>query len=94
MAKQSAEPSAHAPHRIRCFTRALKNARFLQQAAPATFAKSTRDHAFGTGLPAVVLQRLHLFTHESPEVQPHPELVEFLKKQTVPKPKRMERRQA
>ena len=42
--------------KYRCFTRAIKNARFLQQADPATFAKQKDTAGFGTGVPIEIFR--------------------------------------
>jgi hypothetical protein len=77
--------------RIRCFTRALKNARYLQQEDPATFAKDPNAEGFGTGVPMEVLNVLHRLRPDSPELQAHSEVAEFLRHHAVPGPERWQR---
>jgi hypothetical protein len=74
--------------RIRCFTRASKNARFLKHHEPETFDKDKDAEGFGTGVPLPILQRLHHLTADSPELRPHPAVAEFLKRRDMPKPGR------
>jgi hypothetical protein len=75
----------------RCFTRAIKNARFLKQNDPTTFAKDKDAQGFGTGVPIEILQVLHRLKPDSPELQNHPEVSEFLRKHAVPGPERWQR---
>ena len=84
------KPSNPAP-RFRCFTRAIKNARFLKQSEPATFAKDKDALGFGTGVPMEILQVLHSLKPDSPELKNHPQVSAFLKKQAVPGPRRWQR---
>lgn len=72
--------------KFRCFTRAIKNARFLKQHDPTTFAKDKNALGFGTGVPLEVLQVLHRLKPDSPELKNHGQVSEFLKKQAVPGP--------
>jgi len=72
----------------RCFTRAIKNAQFLKQNDPATFAKDKDALGFGTGVPMEILQVLHRLTPDSPELKNHPQVSAFLKKRAVPGPQR------
>jgi hypothetical protein len=87
----SDEHSFPPERRIRCFTRAVKNARYLQQHDPATFAKDKNAEGFGTGVPVNILNRLHHLQHDSPELQGHAAVAGFLKKHPVPKPRRWQR---
>jgi hypothetical protein len=75
--------------RIRCFTRAAKNARFLQQHEPETFAKDKDAEGFGTGIPLHILHRLHHLNPDSPELRSYPAVSEFLKRRAMPKPGRL-----
>jgi hypothetical protein len=70
---------------IRCFTRAVKNARYLQKLDPANFAKDHRGPGLGTGLPVEILQRLHLLAPDAPELARYPEVSDFLKRNPMPK---------
>jgi hypothetical protein len=70
---------------MRCFTRAVKNARYLQQHDPATFAKDHRGPGLGTGLPVEILHRLHLLSPDAPELGPYPAVSDFLKRHPMPK---------
>jgi hypothetical protein len=72
--------------RFRCFTRAIKNAEFLKQHDPATFAKDKKARGFGTGVPIEILQVLHRMRPDSAELKHHPDVSAFLRKQAVPKP--------
>jgi hypothetical protein len=72
--------------KFRCFTRAIKNARFLQQHDPANFAKDNKAQGFGTGVPAEVLQVLHRLTPDSPELKNHAAVADFLRKRPMPTP--------
>jgi hypothetical protein len=80
-----------AKRKIRCFTRALKNARFLQQQDSASFTKGADAGGFGTGVPMEILHVLHRLSPDSPELQSHGDLIEFLKKHKVPGPERWQR---
>jgi hypothetical protein len=87
----SAKHASPPERRIRCFTRAVKNARYLQAHDPATFAKDKDAEGFGTGVPVHILNRLHLLRPDSAELQGHDEVVRFLEKHAVPKPERWQR---
>jgi hypothetical protein len=80
----------HAPpspqRKIRCYTRAMKNARYLQQQDPAAFAQDKNAQGFGTGVPMEILQVLHRLNPDSPELKNHAHLSEFVKKHRVPGP--------
>jgi hypothetical protein len=76
---------AQAARQIRCFTRAVKNARYLQQHDPANFAKDHRGPGLGTGLPVEILNRLHLLAPDAPELAPYPAVSDFLKRHPMPK---------
>jgi hypothetical protein len=71
---------------IRCFTRALKNAHYLQKKAPHLFAKHPSTEGFGTGIRLDLLHRLHRLRHDSPELAAHPALAEFLRQNRPPLP--------
>ncbi len=74
------------PRRIRCYTRAVKNARFLKQQDPATFDRGKDADGFGTGVPVEILQHLHRLRDDSPELRAHPQVAEFLRRNNVPQP--------
>ena len=76
---------AQPPRAMRCFTRAVKNARYLQQHDPDTFAKDHRGLGLGTGLPVEILHRLHLLAPDAPELEPYPAVSDFLKRHPMPK---------
>jgi hypothetical protein len=76
---------AQPARQIRCFTRAVKNVRYLQQHDPANFAKGHRGPGLGTGLPVEILHRLHLLGPDAPELAPYPAVSEFLKRHPMPK---------
>ena len=84
MVRQPGSPT----RKLRCYTRAIKNARFLKQHDPATFAKDKNAVGFGTGVPVEILQVLHRLKPDSPELRGHTALSEFLKRQAVPGPER------
>lgn len=60
----------------RCFTRAMKNARFLQKVAPHIIQKDI--------LPTDLLSKLHTLDSRSEEVKSHPELTQFLDENRFP----------
>jgi hypothetical protein len=81
-----AQKPPHPARKIRCFTRAIKNASFLKQQDPSTFARDKKALGFGTGVPMEILQVLHRLKPDSPELKKHTQLSAFLKKHAVPKP--------
>ena len=76
------------PPRARGYTRALKNARFLQAMAPETFRADSGAGGFGTGLPLDVLRNLHRIASHSPLLNRHPHVVEILRAHRPPMPQR------
>jgi hypothetical protein len=76
---------------VRCFTRALKNARYLKQMDPETFVKDKNAEGFGTGVPIEILQHLHRLMPESAELKGHKEVSEFLKQHKVLGPEKWQR---
>jgi hypothetical protein len=87
----ASHPPSLPGRRVRCFTRAIKNARYLQQHDPATFDKDKNADGFGTGVPMEILHVLHRLRHDSPELQSHPSVSEFLRNRPVPGPERWQR---
>ena len=85
------KPSSPSDKRIRCYTRAVKNARYLQQQDPATFAKDKNAEGFGTGVPVEILNRLHHLHPDSPELKGQSHVAEFLRRHTIPKQERWQR---
>jgi hypothetical protein len=83
--KRHESHTAQSVRPMRCFTRAVKNARFLQEHDPATFAKDHRGPGLGTGLPVEILHRLHLLSPDAPELGPYPAVSDFLKRHPMPK---------
>jgi hypothetical protein len=73
---------------FRCYTRALKNARFLQQMAPQLFAKNPKAEGFGTGVPMEILRRLHRIRPDSPVLSRQKAVADFLRKNRLPVPAR------
>src|SRR5690348_3086005 len=71
---------------VRCLTRALKNARFLQETEPAAFAQDPNAEGFGTGIPMEILQTLHRLPPESPSLARHPQVAEFARRSRLPLP--------
>jgi hypothetical protein len=89
------ESMAHRPTRahprsqgIRGWTRALKNARFLQEHAPQRFAQEPTAEGFGTGIPSEILRQLHRLRPDSPLLRRHPAVAELLRTQRPPLPGR------
>jgi hypothetical protein len=82
MAQESPKPI----RKFRCYTRAIKNARFLKQHDPTTFARDKNAAGFGTGVPLDILQVLHRLKPDSPELKNHAQVSDFLKKHAVPGP--------
>ena len=76
---------------VRCYTRAAKNARYLQQTDPATFAKDKNAAGFRTGVPLEILQHLHRLGPDAPELASQPAVSEFLKTHKVPGPEKWQR---
>jgi hypothetical protein len=74
------------PRAARCFTRAIKNAQFVQAAAPHLFATDRYAEGFGTGIPMAILQGLHRITPDSPVLSRHPKIANFLKEHRLPIP--------
>jgi hypothetical protein len=72
----------------RSYTRALKNARFLQQLAPNLFDQDPMAGGFGTGVPLEILRNLHRIRHHSPLLRRHPAIVEFVRDNPLPTPGR------
>ena len=77
-----------ARHPARCFTRALKNARYLRMMAPDLFAKETSAQGFGSGIPIDLLKRLHRIPPDSLELKEHPAVAAFLARNRLPLPGR------
>ena len=71
---------------VRCFTRAFKNARYLQENAPELFAKDPSLEGFGTGIPLEILRVLHRIPADSPLLNRHKPLSDFLDKNRPPVP--------
>src|ERR1700724_237611 len=86
-AKSTAKPSPA----VRCFTRALKNARYLQQMAPQLFARDAHAEGFGTGVPIEILRGLHRTRHDSPVLSRHQAVADFLRQNQLPVPARTAR---
>ena len=57
---------------VRCYTRALKNARHLQKVAPDLFAKDPSMEGFGTGVPVEILRGLHRHEARFTDLEPAP----------------------
>jgi hypothetical protein len=71
---------------VRCYTRALKNARHLQEVAPEDFATDPAAEGFGTGVPVDLLRRLHRIESASPILRRHPSVAAALRKRRPPTP--------
>jgi hypothetical protein len=76
----ASEPAA------RCYTRALKNARFLRESAPEIFTKDPDAEGFGTGVPLEILRGLHRISPDSPVLNRHKAVTEVLRTQRPPVP--------
>jgi hypothetical protein len=76
---------------VRCFTRALKNASYLQTIAPDIFATDPSAEGFGTGVPIEILHNLHRLRPNSPILNRHKAVAEFLRKNKLPVPGRIAR---
>src|SRR5215831_16187944 len=86
----SPSDSVRAPA-VRCYTRALKNARHLQAAAPEIFAQDPNAEGFGTGVPVEILRGLHRLPHNSPVLNRHKAVAEVLRTSRPPVPGRVSR---
>jgi hypothetical protein len=73
---------------VRCYTRALKNARYLQAVAPEIFAQDPEAEGFGTGVPLEILMELHRIPHHSPVLSRHKALADVLRENRPPVPGR------
>ena len=73
-------------HELRCGTRALKNARYLQRHAPQTLPATEVEDGFGTGIPMHVLARLHRLPHDHPDLKEHEQVAAFLRTNRPPRP--------
>ncbi len=82
--QRSRTPSESQP--VRCHTRALKNARYLQKMAPDVFATDPNAEGFGTGVPVEVLRDLHRLSPDSPVLNRHKAVSEFVRKKKLPVP--------
>ena len=71
---------------VRCYTRALKNARFLREAAPEIFGRDPRAEGFGTGVPLEILRGLHRTSPDSPVLNRYKAVAEVLRTQKPPAP--------
>jgi hypothetical protein len=71
---------------VRCYTRALKNARFLRDAAPEIFAQNPSAEGFGTGVPLEILRGLHRMPHDSPVLNRHAAVAQVLRRTSPPIP--------
>jgi hypothetical protein len=74
------------PQPVRCLTRALKNARFLQETEPALFARDPTAEGFGTDIPLEVLQTLHRLPSDAPVLSRYPALADFTRRTRLPVP--------
>jgi hypothetical protein len=71
---------------VRCYTRALKNARFLREAEPEIFARDPGAEGFGTGVPIEILRGLHRISPDSPVLNRHKGVAEVLRTRRPPVP--------
>jgi hypothetical protein len=73
--------------RVRCGTRALKNAEYLRRHVPEARRKDD-DVGFGTGIPTEVLARIHRLPHDHPDLREHEHVATFLRSHRMPRPER------
>src|SRR5450755_1808232 len=73
---------------VRCYTRALKNARHLQTIAPEVFARDPNAEGFGTGVPLEILRVLHRVPPGSPVLNRHKHVAAVLRTNPPPVPTR------
>jgi hypothetical protein len=88
VARHAAPAAPSGQSRARGYTRALKNARFLQATAPEIFRREPGASGFGTGIPLEILRNLHRLPHHSPLLNHHPQVAEFLRTHRLPMPSR------
>ena len=88
VARHAAPAAPSGQPRARGYTRALKNARFLQATAPEIFRREPGASGFGTGIPLEILRNLHRLPHHSPLLNRHPQVAEFLRTHQLPMPSR------
>ena len=69
---------------VRCSTRALKNARHLQELAPDQFAVDPAAEGFGTGVPMEILRGLHRISPDSPVLNRHKAVSALVRKSPLP----------
>jgi hypothetical protein len=86
-----ARRKAAAATAVRCYTRAAKNARFLQEAAPEIFARDPAAAGFGTGVPLEILRGLHRIPPDSPVLNRHQAVAGVLRTRRPPVPGRVSR---
>jgi len=91
MAHSNRAHRAASTRRVRCYTRALKNARYLQSISPQVFARDASAEGFGTGIPLEILRILHRIRHDSPLLNRHPAVVQFVRENRLPLPDRTAR---
>jgi hypothetical protein len=71
---------------VRCGTRALKNAAYLEHNAPEAISHTESDDGFGTGVPDDVLRQLHRLEPDAPELRRHQAVADFMRKKPIPGP--------
>jgi hypothetical protein len=76
---------------LRCYTRANKNAQYLREHAPETFAKDPSAEGFGTGVPMEILRGLHRLRPDSPVLSRHKKVADVLRAHRPPEPGRSAR---
>ena len=84
--RRAAPAAPSGQSRARGYTRALKNARFLQATSPEIFRREPGASGFGTGIPLEILRNLHRLPHHSPLLNRHPQVAEFLRTHPLPMP--------
>ena len=88
---KKAKKAKKAQPRLRCYTRSLKNARYLREVAPDIFAKDPDADGFGTGVPIEILRGLHRIPHNSPLLKRYKAVADFIREHPLPVPGRTAR---
>jgi hypothetical protein len=76
---------------VRCYTRAMKNARFLRTAKPEVFGQDLDAEGFGTGVPMEILHGLHRIPPSSPVLNRHKAVADVLRVVRPPVPGQVSR---
>src|SRR5258707_1624610 len=90
-AKGTATGRATGNSPIRNYTRAVKNAKYLEKVAPHILAAGEPGEGPRGMVPAHVLGQIHRLRHDAPELRGYPALAEFLRTSPIPGPGRAPR---